>query len=210
MRDIENEIRSIVSLIDSFLKEKDSVREDVIKKTREIIREAGYAVTDIHRGDVSSAELRIKNLRVKVIELLGQLRNHPEFLYSNLLYNALAEYAEAEIFYAIVVSNKLPTPSELNIHPIPYLQGLLDVVGEIKRYTISLLKNRDIKGAWRYFNIIETIYEVAKPLDYPDALVPGLRRKVDVARAIIENLRAFLIDIQSRLELISELRTRSN
>ncbi|RLE62178.1 MAG: haloacid dehalogenase [Thermoprotei archaeon] len=210
MQEIKDEIKSVISLIDSFLKEKDNVREDVIKKTRDIIREAGYAITDIHRGDISLAELRIKNLRVKVTELLNQLRNHPELMYSNLLYNALAEYAEAEIFYAIVVNNKLPTPNELNIHPTPYLQGLLDVVGEIKRYTLSLLKNRDIEKAWRYFSIIETIYEVTKPLDYPDALVPGLKRKVDVARAVVENLRAFLIDIQSRLELINELKIRSN
>ena len=206
MQSIVDNIRSAISLINSFLKEKDNVRESVIKKARDIIREAGYAVTDVHKGDLTSAKSRIMNLRAEVSGLISQLRNHPELMYSNLLYNALAEYAEAEIFYAIVIDKKLPTPNELNLHPVPYLQGLLDVVGEIKRYTLSLLRNREINRAWRYFSIIETIYEVTKALDYPDALVPGLRRKVDIARAVVENLRAFLIDIQSRFELIDKLR----
>jgi len=205
MQSIENEIRTTISTINSFLKEKDSVRESLIKKTRDIIREAGYAITDIHKGDLDSARSRMVRLRAEVTELINNLRIHPELAYSNLLYNALAEYAEAEIFYAIIINEKLPTPEDLNLHPVPYLQGLLDVIGEIKRYTLTLLRNREIDKAWKYFSIIETIYEVSKALEYPDALVPGLRRKVDIARAVTENLRAFLIDIQSRLELINKL-----
>jgi len=203
--DLRNLVEGVVRSVDEFLKIKDEVREYMIKHSRDIIREAGYVITDIHRGDVKSANNRLVRLREYVREFLSRLKEHPELLYSGTVYSALSEYVEAEVFHSIIESMSISDYKSLNIHPIPYIQGLLDVIGELKRYIINLVRSKDLTKAWRLFRVAEAIYESCKGLDYPEALVPGLRRKVDIARNVIESLRVFLTDIETRLELIGSI-----
>jgi len=196
--DLHSSIERVVKEIDEFLKVKDEVREYMIKHSRDIIREAGYVVTDIHRADMGSANERLVKLRGYVKEFLSKLKDHPELLYSGTVYSALSEYVEAEVFYSIINSMSIIDHRSIDVHPIPYIQGLLDVIGELKRYIINLVRSRDLTKAWRLFRIAEVIYESCKGLNYPEALVPGLRRKIDIARNVIESLRVFLTDIETR------------
>lgn len=202
---IKDLIRESVNNVDVFLRDKDLVREKIIALTRDIIREAGYAVTDTHLGKYSDALSRIKKLHLLNQELRNLLKDHPELLYSNLVYNAVSEYVEAVIFYNLIAEKKFIGLSDIKVHPVPYLQGMLDVVGELKRHVLDLINANKISEAWQYFEIAESIYEAARVLNYPDPLVPGVRRKVDVARGIIENLRALLVDLKSRIELVKKL-----
>ncbi|OYT50422.1 MAG: haloacid dehalogenase [Desulfurococcales archaeon ex4484_204] len=204
---IEEDIGKAVSLVDSFLKVKDGVRERVIREVRGIIRESGSIIVKIHSGDLSTAALKLEALRNSVRSLTSFLSSHPELLYSNLLYGALSEYVEAELLYSIVTSGRVLTHEELGVHPVPYLQGLLDLVGEIKRRILDILKGGNIAEAWNLFKVAEAIYESAKNLSYPEALIPGVRRKIDVSRSIVESLRSFLTDMQLRIELIRKLST---
>ena len=198
-------IRGIINDIDSFLKIKDLTREDVIKLSRDIVRESGYVITYIHKGNYDIAQEKLRLVRNYVSKFKSKINEHPELAYSGLTYSTLAEYVEAEVFYSIVTSKKVPSHKDLDIHPIPYIQGLLDVVGEIKRYVIELIRKGNFKDVWEFFEIAEAIYEEARGLDYPEALVPGLRRKIDIARSVIESLRSFIIDIESRNRLVSTL-----
>jgi len=202
---LHSSIVRVVKEIDKFLKVKDEVREYMIKHSRDIIKEAGCVVIDIHRGDMDSASKRLVKLREYVREFLGKLKDHPELLYSGTVYGALSEYVEAEVFYSIINSMSIIDHKSIGVHPVPYMQGLLDVVGELKRYIINLVRSKDLTKAWRLFRIAEVIYESCRGLDYPEALVPGLRRKVDIARNVIESLRVFLTDIETRLELIESI-----
>ena len=52
---------------------------------------------------------------------------------------------------------------------------------------------------------MEGVYSELRKLDYPDALTPGLRHKVDVIRRVIEDLRAFIVDMEKRWTLIKLL-----
>ncbi len=203
-------LRRIVGEVDEFLKTKDSVREYLIKSSRDVIRESGYVITDIHAGNINKAKERIIMLRSMVKELIAKVKDHPELMYGGTMYNALAEYVEAEVFFSIITSLRIPNFKELEVHPIPYIQGLLDVVGELKRYVVDLIRSNDMERAWRMFSVAEAIYEACKSLDYPEALVPGLRRKVDIARNVVEALRVLLIDIDLRIRLDKSMRILSD
>ena len=199
------DIERALSMIDSFLKVKDSVRERVIKEVREVVRASSTVIKEIHLGNLGNASSMLRALRSSVKSLTSLLSNHPELLYSNLLYGAISEYVEAELLYSIVTSGRVLTHEELGVHPVPYLQGLLDLVGEIKRRILDILKGGNIAEAWNLFKVAEAIYESAKNLSYPEALIPGVRRKIDVSRNIVESLRSFLTDMQLRIELIRKL-----
>jgi len=141
-----------------------------------------------------------------VKEVVNKLSNHPELLYSGFLANALSEFAEASIFIAIIQNMEIPTHQDLKIPPIPYLQGLGDVVGELRRKAIEYLGEWRIDKAEEILKVMDSIHVVLKSLDYPEALIPGIRHKADVAKRLTEDLRTMITDIKTRKRLIQELK----
>ena len=187
--------------VDGILSVKDSVREEAIRLSREIIRASAEAVRMIHLGKVSEARNSIFNAIDKVKILTSKLKEHPDLFYSGLVYNCLSEYVEAYVFYNLVVESRMPSLHELNVPHIPYLQGLGDVIGELRRYIIDLLKKQEYREASMYLDVMEAIYQWLKKLNYPDALMPGVRHKVDVARRLIEDTKVLYLNTINSYEL---------
>ncbi len=198
---VDRVLASDIEFIDSVLSVKDSVREEVIRVSREIIRFSGEAIRLIHLGKYSEALDRVRAAGLKASELVRKLSDQPDLLYSGLVYNCLCEYVEALVIYSLVVEKKMPSYRELNIPYIPYLQGLGDVVGELRRYVIDLLRNERYSEARTYLDVMETIYQWLRKLNYPDALTPGLRHKVDVARRLIEDTKILYLNTINSYEL---------
>ncbi len=205
LRNIIDAIWDNVHEADEVLRRRDEVREHVIRISRDIIRESGYVVTSIHNEKIDEASQHLEKLNELFKEFSSILRNFPELRFTGLVFNAESEYVEARILYDIVVHGKAPSIAELSADPVSYLQGLLDVVGELKRLTLESVSKKDFHTAMNYFKIAEGIYEAVRPLDYPEALLPGVRRKTDIARAVVESLRSLLTDLKFRKELLDAL-----
>ncbi len=203
-------IWSNVQEADKVLRKRDEVREHIIKISRDIIRESGYVITSLHSGEISDATQHLGKMNELFKEFSSILRNFPELRFTGLVFNAEAEYVEARVLYDIAVHNRVPSIAELGIDPVSYLQGLLDVVGELKRLTLESVSKNDFNTATNYFKIAEGIYEAIRPLDYPEALLPGVRRKTDIARAVVETLRSLLTDLRFRKELLDALELTRN
>ncbi len=183
-----------IEYIDSIIAEKDSVREKAIKLSREIIRASAEATRMIHLNKYDVARENIVKAEEMTKELLKILKKHPDLLYSGLVYNCVSEYIEAYIVYNLIVEKKIVSYREINVPYIPYLQGLGDSIGELRRYIIDLLKDEKIEEAKQYLDVMETIYQNLRKLNYPDALMPGIRHKVDVARRLVEDTKVLFIN----------------
>lgn len=196
--------------VDKILRVKDNVREETIRLSREIIRDSGEAIRMIHLGRFNEATNSIFNATEKVKILINKLKEHPDLFYGGLVYNCLGEYVEAYVFYNLVIRSRMPSLSELNVPHIPYLQGLGDVIGELRRYIIDLLKKHEYLKASTYLEVMETIYQWLKKLNYPDALMPGVRHKTDIARRLIEDTKVLYLntinsyELRKRIEEISK------
>ncbi|MCS7112052.1 MAG: hypothetical protein N3D82_01410 [Ignisphaera sp.] len=189
--------------IKDYLDRVDSLREYLIKHSRDIVALCRRVIyTCIRGGDASRLVL---DLRGRFTELYNSVKNVPELFYSNLLHSVAAEYVEALQFHSIITESRLMTLSELNVHPVPYILGLLEVIGELKRYSLELIKNNRIGESFNLLEKAEHIYDLLNTLNYVDAIVPGLRRKIDVYRKVIDDWRELLIDLRSRKELIDRI-----
>ena len=80
-------------------------------------------------------------------------------------------------------------PEELDVTGFTYLNGLAEVVGELRRRTLDILRHGYSQEAERLLGIMDDIYSVLVTMDYPDAITNGLRRQTDLARGIIEKTR---------------------
>ena len=77
----------------------------------------------------------------------------------------------------------------MQVEEATYLNGLAEVVGELRRRTLDILRSGYSEEAERLLGYMDEIYSVLVTMDYPDAITNGLRRQTDLARGIIEKTR---------------------
>ena len=200
--DIINTITRDVEEVNIVLKEKDSVREEIIRLSREIIRLSSSLISNVHANNHENARLDLARIKDFVNKLLDLIENHHDLKYTGLTYNALSEFVEAHLFYSIVVEGRVPTINELKVPIVPYLQGLGDLIGELRRLVVRLLDNLRIDEAEKYLTIMEAIYGCLRVLDYPDPLIPGVRHKVDVASRLIEDTHVLVLNTKNSIRCI--------
>jgi translin len=171
---------------------KDKAREHSIKLSRNIIRFSSKAIRSIHRGEWAEAEQLIKKASNLNNEIRSVLESHPDIYYTGPIEGAQQEYAEAAILYLILKKKIIPGPSELDVEDPAYLLGLGDVVGELRRFILDLIRSQKVYEGEELLETMDEIYTNIILFDYPDALHKGLRRKADVARSLVERTRGDL------------------
>ena len=102
---------------------------------------------------------------------------------------ALQEYAEANIFQGLIKEARFVTPNEINVPALDYVLGLADVIGEYRRLVLDALREGEVKKGEEGLKIMDDSYIELMAMDEAYMLVPGLRRKCDMARRIIETTR---------------------
>ena len=89
--------------------------------------------------------------------------------------------------------------------PSSYLLGLLDAIGELKRSVYDSIRRGDLKTAERMFLTMGSLYVMISPFAVYDNVVQGLRRKLDVARMLIEDTRGTITEEARRLEFMDAI-----
>ncbi len=188
--------------IEREMDEKDTLREIALKSCRAIIRLSGAAIRSMHKKEDPTALLG--EARDEASKLKGLLSDHPDLYHSGFVNDSLQELAEAFLLQSIMDEKPLPTPKSIDVPSGPYLLGLGDVIGELRRSALDALREGDVDTAEKRLNQMEEIYDVLLMFDYPSALL-SIRRKQDVARALIEKTRGEVSVAQRTLSLEKKL-----
>jgi len=176
--------------IHEILRQKDAARESSIRKLRLLIRTCGDGIKALHRGELSSAEQRIKEAGLITNEVARELGDYPDLYHSSMVMSGLTEYAELVMVFKLFTERTIPDMDEVQVPPAAYLNGMGDAIGEMRRHILDLLRRRQTKEAEEYLDILENMYDLLMGFDYPKAIVGDLRRRLDVARSLLEKTRA--------------------
>jgi translin len=179
----------------------DRDREEIIRISRSIIRDASIAIKSIHRKEIDEYNKIAEAVKSKLRELKTLVNKNPGVFYKYLK-TPEQEYSEAVCFYSIISNNDMPNYADLDVDPLNYVLGLADVIGELRRYVLDNLRNFQVGDVNRFLESMDEIHTQLFSLDYPSRITQDLRHKVDVARSIIEKTRG---DISISLQM-SELR----
>jgi translin len=166
-----------------------AARDIALAQTRLLTRHCANAIRAVHREEYTLADENLGQARKLVDSLQGDLAEYADLFYSGYTQDALKEYAEASIVYALVQDQPLPTPEALGLEHATYLQGLAEAVGELRRRSLDLLRLGHSQDAERLLGCMDDIYTVLVTMDYPDAITGGLRRLTDIARGVTERTR---------------------
>lgn len=184
------------------LDRKSAARDAALSGSRTTIRYCANAIRAVHRSEWKEAKRLIREAEKTLREAEKALRPFPEIFYVGFLMDAQKEYVEARATYAIIRGEEVPTPEELNVGEAPYLNGMGETVGELRRFILDLMRHGSLERCEELLDAMDNIYYVLTSMDYPDAITGGLRRTTDVARGLIERTRGeFSISlIQENLE----------
>jgi translin len=185
-------LKSLLDKIEEELKKKEELRQGLQKDMRRATRLSKQAILFVHQERFDEAKKRLKEASELLAKLDDISKDHSELAYSGLVNAAFEEYVEAHTLLTLIREERFIKPEELGVPSISYVLGLSDVIGELRRKTLDSLRKGDVETAENCMQKMEQIYIELTSMDDAYLLVPGLRRKCDVARRIIEATRGDL------------------
>ncbi len=203
MRRVVAEIELIAERAREAFAAKNVAREAGLTRSREAIRYSANAIRAVHRGEFDRAEELSAKAGALLAEANTALSDHPDILHAGFVHDSAKEYAEARITLALISGRGgLPTHEDLDVGLASYLNGLGEVVGELRRHLLDSLASGEIENCKETLEVMDEVYGILVTIDYPDAMTGGLRRTTDSVRGILERTRGDLALVirQSQLE----------
>jgi translin len=186
---------------------KHEARERALPKSRFAIRHCANSIRATHRQEFSKAEELTAQVATLLAEMKHDLRDHQDIFYAGFVQDAQKEYAEATAFASLAQHRPLPTAGELAIGWAPYLNGLAEAVGELRRYVLDQLRRGNFADCESFLRYMDDIYALLISIDFPDAITQGLRRTTDATRGILEKTRGDLTTAIGQAQLQQAMQT---
>ena len=194
-------VQADVEKINKKFKDIEERRNAIIKGTRDATILCSKAIVSMHAHKKNES---IENIG-KAKKLLQQFKEMGKEDLQKYLYVAEQEFVEAYCLFSIIENSVIPSMKSLEVSDISYVMGLLDCIGEIKRMIIDKIRLEGTSDINSLFELMDKIYGIVYPLAVYDNLMPGLRKKLDVSRILIENVRAILTEENRRTIMIEKM-----
>ncbi len=179
-----DQYRAIVDNVISSLENYDQKREETIRLVRKLNRASGRGISKIVREE--EYEGYLTESRAIISELLPLINEISPITSWGITTSGTEEYVEFELLHAIISKNELPGPEALQIPPWIWISGLGDVIGELRRYMLAMLIKNDMTTSKEILTLIQDLYDTIVGLEFSKSMVPNLRRKIDVARGLVD------------------------
>jgi translin len=174
------------------LDRKNAAREQALRWSRELVRACANSIRAVHRRDFASAAQLLGEAHALNDQICALLAQMADVYWTGYVQDAQKELVEACCTLALVKGTALPDPAVLGIAPAPFVNGLAEAVGEMRRYVLDMLRRGEVDGCERLLGAMDDIFSLLVTIDYPDALTGGLRRTTDNTRGILEKTRGDL------------------
>ena len=177
-------------------------REFLLKNTREVIVLCSRSIIAVHKNDTKTGK---DNLR-KAESLLKKYKKKATGDLRRYIITPEQEFVEAACLIAVVEKKEIPSDKKLGVMPESYVLGLLDCIGELKRMVFDKIRIGEIDEATRIFEVMENLYLQLYTFSMYDKVVKEARRKIDVNRILVDDVRSAITEEKRRTELIKTLK----
>ena len=186
------ELQTISARIHQDFEARSLVRDETLGRSRKLVRHCASSIRATHRLEFDTAEALLLAAEKIASDMVAEVKTYPDLYYAGYTQDAMKEYAEASITYALVQGKALPEPEVLGVEYPAYLGGLAEAVGELRRHALDLMRQGNTAQAEELLGTMDEVYDVLVTFDFPDAITRGLRRLTDMVRGVTERTRGEL------------------
>ena len=118
-----------------------AMRDQALTQARSLTRACSLAIRAVHRDDKETMEAQLAEASGLTDKLNSELVHHPDLFFAGYTQDALKEFVEANVTCALIQNQPLLTPEELHVEESTYLNGLAEVIGELRRRSLDILRH---------------------------------------------------------------------
>jgi predicted translin family RNA/ssDNA-binding protein len=181
------------NLLNSY-KTYGELREEVIAKSREILRNSKLAIFALHRDEITKTKKILDQAENLFFDLEKLFKREKKLRYESPFKDAAEEFIEARMFYEFLSSKNVVFTSKVKLSFDDYLGGICDLSGEILRKAVQ----RATEGRKdKVSDCKQAIQEIVGELIKFD-LVGKLRPKYDDAKRNLRRIEEIVYDLKIR------------
>jgi translin len=200
-----NMLQGIIRKATERLRALEEAKDRAYPKARKARTLSKQSILMLHNGETGEAWRLVSDAATLLTEVKRVGEDFPGIQRSETMVAARQEYAEAAILHSLLTEKRYPTPEELGVEANDYILGLADVPGELRRGALDSLREGDLEAAESTLETMEEIYLSLVEAEEASMMLKGMRRKLDVARGVIERTRAEITAEAGRRRLSKEL-----
>ncbi len=201
------QLSKIVDGIREEFERKSAVRDTAYQRSRKLVSLCARAIRAVHRKEWEVADGLINEAQTAVSTLIAGVDGYASLYHAGYTQDAIKEFVEAKLTYAIVRDLPLPTPQELHVESNTWLNGLAEAATEQRRRILDIIRHGHSDEAERLLDNMNDIYSVLVTVDFNDAITGGLRRRTDTVRAVLERTRGDVTTSLRQAQLEKALHT---
>jgi translin len=198
-------LQHIINQAAQELQNREKARDETLTRARKARQLSKQAILLDHNNQQDKAKTNLSEARHLLDEIQPNTQTYPELEQYEEVEAAHEEHAEATILHTLLTQNKYPTPEQAAATPTRYLLGLGDVPGELRREALDALRTGNLEQAENHLKRMEQIYLHLVAME-DASLLRGLRRKLDITRAVIEATRSEVTAETGRRRLSDQLK----
>lgn len=191
------EDKDFAEMVDEYSK-SDSVREELIKLSRDIIKVSKQIIYNTHRNDLPKAEENVKKIKELMDKFKEIAEKSPGLLYSGNFRVTTQEFVESICYFSFVKDKKIPSKKELNVSTEGYLLGLCDLTGELVRNAIISATNEKYEDVKSIHSLVKEIFNNLLQFDFRNS---ELRRKFDGIKYELKKLEDLVLQLKLKDKL---------
>lgn len=182
-----------------------AARDQAYERSRRLISLCARAIRAVHREEWEKAETLIAEAKTAADTMVAGVDDYPVLYYAGYTQDALKEFVEANLTYALVRDRPLPQPADLGAEFSTWLNGLAEAATELRRRILDIIRHGHSDEAERLLDVMDQIYSILVTFDFSDSITGGLRRRTDTVRAVLERTRGDVTTSLRQAELEAAL-----
>ncbi len=182
------------SILQKQLQAYDSERENLIKKSRDVLKLSKQVIYAVHRHELKEAADLVKQMEKEKKALDVIAKHSPKMAYEGSFKIAEQEYCEALLYYHFIKSGELV---EIPMQAEHFILGLCDLPGELTRKAVYLAGKGEVEQVIKIKELVDFIYGELLKFDFRDN---EIRRKVDAVKYELRKLEDLVLDMKLRMK----------
>lgn len=171
----------------------DNNREEIIKKSRDILKLSKQIIYCVHRDDIKEAEKLVEKIEAEKKRAEAIIARDYELASVGAYAVSIGEYVEAILYFSFIKHKKLPSHKQLKVSTDHYLFGLIDLTGELGRKAVQLAGKGIFDKVVEIRDLVSEIYGELLKFDFRDS---DMRRKFDSVKYDLKKLEDLVLDLK--------------